>query len=325
MKHRISVIVPVYKVEPYLRKCVDSIRTQTYSNLEIILVDDGSPDGCPSICDDYAAKDPRVKVIHKKNGGLSDARNAGLDICSGDYIAFVDSDDWIEPTMYESLLSNLKYFDADMAFGGVADELEEEGNVCTLKVSDYGNDVFCEDNQSAMKRYFHGSWAAWDKLYKAFLFDEIRFPVGEINEDEAIVLQLLEKCNRVCYTNEVLYHYMKRVNSNSITTAAFSEKKLDWVKHCRENYAYICENHPELILDAAMRYRNSILWALSEMALSDKDFGDQVKLLKQQMRKNMLAFFKSEFKHPQDRIRLFLLLTLPYIVYKKLLKVKRKL
>ena len=111
----ISVIVPIYNVEKYVNKCVGSIVNQTYTNLEIILVDDGSPDRCPEICDEWAKKDSRIKVIHKKNGGLSDARNAGMKIASGDYIAFVDSDDWIAPEMYERLLMAIKNDNSDIA------------------------------------------------------------------------------------------------------------------------------------------------------------------------------------------------------------------
>ena len=113
----ISIIIPVYKTEPYLRKCVDSVLAQTYTNLEVILVDDGSPDDCGKICDEYAAKDSRVKVIHKENGGLSSARNCGLDVATGKYIGFVDSDDWIDPDMYETLLGLLLRYDADIAEG----------------------------------------------------------------------------------------------------------------------------------------------------------------------------------------------------------------
>ena len=112
---KISVIVPVYKVEKYLDKCVESIVNQTYKNLEIILVDDGSPDNCPAMCDEWAEKDERIRVIHKENGGLADARNAGMDIATGDYIGFVDSDDWIEPNMYEVLLKNALKYDADIS------------------------------------------------------------------------------------------------------------------------------------------------------------------------------------------------------------------
>ena len=209
----ISVIVPVYKVEPYIHKCLDSILAQTYQNLEIILVDDGSPDSCGKICDEYVARDPRIKVIHKPNGGLSDARNAGLDVCTGEYIGFVDSDDWIEPHMYQRLYELIQQFNADMAFGGVADDVLQGNIVRTVKTSDYGETPFAEDNVAAMRRYFHGSWAAWDKLYRAELFREIRYPVGEINEDEAIVLPLLDRCNAVCYTNEVFYHYHLHENN----------------------------------------------------------------------------------------------------------------
>ena len=108
MGELISVIIPIYNVEAYLDECIASVIAQTYSNLEIILVDDGSPDNCPQMCDEWAAKDSRIRVIHKENGGLSDARNAGIDIATGEYIAFVDSDDWIVPEMYEKMLAALK-------------------------------------------------------------------------------------------------------------------------------------------------------------------------------------------------------------------------
>ena len=115
MKPLVSIIVPIYKVEPYLRRCLDSIVNQTYTNLEIILVDDGSPDGCPQICDEYAAKDNRRVVIHKENGGLSDARNAGLDSCKGEYVSFVDSDDWVDEKYIEILLNLATKENADVA------------------------------------------------------------------------------------------------------------------------------------------------------------------------------------------------------------------
>lgn len=319
----ISIIIPIYKVEPYLRRCVDSVLSQTYTDLEIILVDDGSPDNCGAICDEYAAKDPRIKVIHKQNGGLSDARNAGLDIMTGRYVGFVDSDDWIEPQMYERLMELMTQYDADMAFGGVADDVVENGTFRTVKTSDYGCTPFAEDNLSAMKRYFHGSWAAWDKLYKTELFREIRYPVGEINEDEAIVLQLLEQCQRVCYTNEVFYHYIRRIDGTSITTAAFSPKKLAWAKHCRDNLAFIREKHPQLIPDATVRYRNSLMWTLTEIALSGQEYPDQVEQLICQLRQNQKLFRQTPFVFPQDRIRMEILSHLPFRFYRRMLRLRR--
>ena len=324
MEPLISVIVPIYKVEPYLKKCVDSILTQTHKNLEIILVDDGSPDNCGAICDEYAAKDSRIRVIHKPNGGLSDARNAGMKIMTGQYVAFVDSDDWIEPNMYSSLLGLITRFEADMAFGGVADDLETDGNVTTVRTSDYSATPFAEDKISAMRRYFHGSWAAWDKLYKAELFEGIVYPVEEINEDEAIVLHLLNRCERVCYTNEIFYHYMRRIGSNSITSTSFSPKKLAWVKHCRDNLAFIRSHHPLLELDAAKRYRGSILWALREIALSPEDFTEVRKQLVKELRCNAAIFKHAPFPHRTDRLRYSLVRHCPFFVFKAMLHIRHK-
>lgn len=323
MNSLISVIVPIYKVEKYLRKCVESILSQTHTNLEIILVDDGSPDNCGAICDEYAKQDARIKVIHKPNGGLSDARNAGLDIMTGEYVAFVDSDDWIGPRMYETLLQMLKLFQADIAIGGVADDLEQDGKVTTVKVSNYGDEPFSESAAEAMRRYFHGSWAAWDKLYKADLFRDIRYPVGEINEDEAIVLQLLSKCTRVCYTNEVFYHYMRRPSSGSITAASFSVKKLAWQAHCRDNLEFVQAHYPTLVSDAAARYRGSLLWSLTEIALSDEDYDREVQALLSALRGQKELFCAAPFSYRQDRLRMWLLLHVPFSVYRAIIRFRR--
>lgn len=317
----ISVIVPVYKVEPYLHKCVDSILDQTYKNLEVILVDDGSPDNCGAICDAYASQDNRVKVIHKENGGLSSARNAGLDMMNGAYVGFVDSDDWIEPQMYEVLLDLMLHYDAQMALGGVADEVLCDETVRTVKTSDYGHTPFAEDSISAIKRFFQGSWAAWDKLYQAELFKELRFPLGEINEDEAIAVHLLDRSHRVCYTNEVFYHYLRR--PESITTVSFHPKKLVWVQHCRDNLAFIREHHPELEQLALARYRGSILWSLTEMALSNDSFEDAVKELINELRENARVFRRVPFAFWQDRIRMHLLLIGPFALYRWFIRKKR--
>lgn len=322
MEPCISVIVPVYKVETYLRKCVDSILSQTYQNLEIILVDDGSPDNCGAICDEYAQKDPRIKVIHKKNGGLSDARNTGMEIMSGEFVGFVDSDDWIEPQMYQRLYELIEHFDADMAFGGVSDDVLQDDSVRTVKTSNYGDVPFAEDKVAAMRRYFHGSWAAWDKLYRVELFDGIRYPVGEINEDEAIVLHLLDRCNRVCYTNEVFYHYIRRIDGTSITTSAFSDKKMAWVKHCRDNLAFIREKYPQLEKDALARYRGSILWILREICMQGLGFDKEWKSLRSELRQSFAAFWKTATL--RDKILMLFLGYFPRICSYELLKKRSK-
>ena len=319
----ISIIVPVYKTEAYLKKCVESILAQTHRNLEVILVDDGSPDDSGAICDYYAKTDSRVKVIHKPNGGLSDARNSGMDIMTGQYVGFVDSDDWIEPNMYETLLTLLERFDADIAFGGVADDVERGDIVTTVKTSDYGQTPHAEDKLAAMCRYFHGSWAAWDKLYRAELFDGIRYPVGEINEDEAIVLHLLERCRQVCYTSEIFYHYMHREGSATITSANFSPKKLAWMQHCKHNLDYIRKNHPQLETDAAVRYRSSLLWSLTEIALSDGDFTNDIRFMRGELKKEHKLFASLPFDYRQDKLRLSILTALPFGFYRTLIRRKR--
>ena len=327
MNDLISVIVPVYNVEPYLRKCADSILAQTYTNLEVILVDDGSPDNCGAICDEYAARDERVRVIHKENGGLSDARNAGLNIMNGSYVAFVDSDDWIEPEMYERLMSIMHRYHADMAFGGVTDDCIREGQYVSVKTSDYGETPCAEDAIAAMRRYFYGSWAAWDKLYRADLFRTIRYPVGEINEDEAIVLQLLDQCERVCYTNEVFYHYIHRESGESITSSGFSKKKLAWQRHCRDNLAFVRAKYPELETAAAKRYRDSIMWSLSEIVMLPawKAFQPDIQEMISELRNNSLLFKRVGYQNAKEALRVQALTRFGFSVYAKLLRLKRGL
>lgn len=206
----ISVIVPVYKVEPYLKKCIDSICNQTYGNLEIILVDDGSPDGCGAICDEYAEKDCRIRVIHKTNGGLSSARNAGIDIAQGDYLGFVDSDDWIEPDMYEELLRNAATCSADIAVCGRVEEYSGKSTICVWK------DTILLDRAGAMEALLKDPVMqsyAWNKLWKRELFSAVRFPEGRDYEDIAVVHKVYEQVNAVVCLPKAKYHYLQRQDS----------------------------------------------------------------------------------------------------------------
>lgn len=321
MNEVVSIIVPIFNVEPYLRRCVDSIIKQTYPHLDIILVDDGSPDGCGKICDEYAEKDSRIRVIHKRNGGLSDARNAGLGCMNGDYVAFIDSDDWIDRDWVEVLLGNMLEQHAQMSLSGIVREFESEKESSSVLITgDYGNEPFSESNVDMMRRFFRTSWVAWDKIYQAELFKEIRFPVGEINEDEAIVMQLLDRCRRVAITNQTYYHYLER--RNSITTSAFSPKKLDWIKHCKDNLKFVQNHYPELEMDAAARYRGSILWALREIALSEGQNAHLVLSLNDDLKKNKKIFRKAPFSNRKDRIRFELLTLLPFALYRYLLRIR---
>jgi len=213
---KLSVIIPVYKVEPYLQKCIDSILNQTFRDLELILVDDGSPDNCPAICDAAAQKDERVVVFHRKNGGLSAARNAGLMAARSDYIGFVDSDDYIAPEMYEKLYAAMVENDAQLAICNYT-YVDTEGNVLSQWESPILNGGGVLDRVQMMDRLGGDrSWyyvTAWNKLYRRELFENIRFPFGKLHEDEYVVHHVFWACERIVVLPESFYYYVQRDGS----------------------------------------------------------------------------------------------------------------
>jgi Glycosyltransferases involved in cell wall biogenesis len=224
MKPLISIIVPVYKVEQYLNRCVDSIINQTYKNLEIILVDDGSPDNCGKICDEYATKDSRIKVIHKENGGLSSARNAGLDIASGGYIGFVDSDDWIESNMYYVLINLAIENDSDIVQCGYW-SVSEKGD--KIRKFTYKNNKFTS-NEDVKHAYFISyqlDVVAWNKLYRRDIFQSLRYMNGKRNEDTFIMPEIVLITKKLFNTEQWFYHYVQR--AGSIMKTDFEEKNFD--------------------------------------------------------------------------------------------------
>ena len=240
---KISVIVPVYKVEPYLDKCVSSIVNQTYTNLEIILVDDGSPDSCPTMCDAWAEKDSRIRVIHKPNGGLSDARNAGIVVATGELMAFVDSDDWIASDMYEHLYQRLTEDDSDIAACGGQMVWENISPSRTLT-----REGSCVLNQEeAMRAIIEESWLkqpVWYKLYKTALVRDILFPKGKYHEDVFWSYQAVGRAQRVSVSDHIGYYYLQR--GGSIMGEGYSLKRLDAVEAKVQRCAYIQERFPAL-------------------------------------------------------------------------------
>lgn len=239
----ISVIVPVYKVEACLDRCVESIVNQTYRNLEIILVDDGSPDNCPAMCDEWAKKDSRIKVIHKQNGGLSDARNAGMAIAGGEYMGFVDSDDWIAPEMYERLVNALEQDGSDIAACSV--EMIWEDDTPSRMLTKSGNSVLRKEE--AMRAIIEESWLkqpVWYKLYKTKMVRDILFPVGKYHEDVFWSYQAIGKAQKVGVIDYVGYYYWQR--SGSIMGESYSLKRLDALEAMTLRREYIREYFPEL-------------------------------------------------------------------------------
>ncbi len=206
----ISVIVPVYNIEEYIDKCISSIIKQTYVNLEIILVDDGSTDNSGNICDAYASRDERIVVIHKQNGGLSDARNKGLDVAKGEVISFIDGDDWIHPQMYEILMHMMNSKEADMAVCGFS---RDENEVLDRQYDVNNIDEKIVSGIEALIGNFGISPAAWNKLYKKIVFEKIRYPLNRLHEDEYIFHEILHKSERIVVTDLPLYYYAERGSS----------------------------------------------------------------------------------------------------------------
>ena len=276
----ISVIIPVYNVEKYLSKCIESVMAQTYTRLEIILVDDGSKDSSGEICDRYAEKDSRVRVIHKQNGGLSDARNCGIAASSGEYIGLVDSDDYIDADMYETLYSLTAEYGADVAMCGLYDVYE--GREVSQTESP---ERFCVEKEEAMKMVLEAktvSVTAVNKLYKREIFDSVKYPVGKTAEDAFVILHILEKAEKTAVTTEKKYYYFHR--ENSITTRSFSKRDFDAIEAYDQNYRYICDKHPSLERTAKMRVYWSHFYVLDKMMLSDNaqksDYMPLVKVLR---------------------------------------------
>lgn len=265
---KISVIVPIYKVEKYIERCINSILHQTYGNLEVILVDDGSPDKCPEICDRFKEQDSRVKVIHKKNGGLSDARNAGIDLATGDYIAFVDGDDYISPEMYELMLTACKKNDAQMAMCG-RHLVYEDGNLIDDRF--ILSDEVCFTGGDTVKHlltYDGCDSAAWDKLYLKILFEDIRYPVGVMSEDYQVTARLMHKCSKIVHVGKALYYYVQR--PESITKQAFTKQRYTVLEQVENICDYLLDNLPQL-KPQINYFRSYQLISLQRIALKNKD------------------------------------------------------
>lgn len=254
---KISVIVPIYKVENYLEKCITSIINQTYKNLEIILVDDGSPDRCGDICDKFAKMDNRIKVIHKENGGLSSARNSGIDISTGDYISFIDSDDWISNDLYETLITILnEENDIDIIEYKSKEVSEREINLKIYDTKSY--EIF--NNEGALKSHFNSKYfyiSACSKIYKKNLFDNIKFPIGKLAEDLHTTYKLFYKARKLAYIDYTGYYYYRR--PDSIMGTSSPKLIIDVFEGNQQEHEFICKKLPNLKTDIDRLYFNCLL------------------------------------------------------------------
>lgn len=256
MDDLVSVIVPVYKVEDYIGRCVDSIINQTYKNLEIILVDDGSPDKCPQICDEYERNDARVKVIHKENGGAAQARNAALKIITGKYITFVDSDDFLDIQAIEKWKSLCDEFEADLVVGNFCNYYSDAD---ILYSHDGVNEVYT--SEMMMRKMLVEQFeicAPWGKLYKASLFEEIEYPEDlKIAEDMAVIHKILLRCGRIVY-DENKYYYYNKVNV-SLVRSRFEIIKLKRIDVAKEWLDCVDQNYPNIHNEAFATYMTILI------------------------------------------------------------------
>lgn len=224
----VSVVIPVYNVQNYIKKCLDSVLAQSYKNLELILVDDGSKDDSGSICDTYALKDDRIKVIHKKNGGLSDARNVGIEQAGGEYITFIDSDDFVAENMIELLYKSMEEHQADVAIGDALHVFDSAE--CSFSSVEKCREYTPEEAIEEMWYQTGFLPSAWGKLYKRKLFSNLKFKVGIIFEDIDIMHEIFYAANKIVYNSSQLYAYVHR--ENSITTHKFSQRDLEIQNIC---------------------------------------------------------------------------------------------
>lgn len=253
----ISVIVPVYKVESYLHRCVDSIKNQTYANLEILLVDDGSPDKCGLICDEYSKQDKRIRVIHKENGGLSDARNAALDVMQGEYVTCIDSDDFVSKYYVENLYIAIKEMNCDISASWFVNYYEGDKIPETSLVKK--SEIKKLTRIEAYKKMLYQDGfeiSAWGKLYRSSLFQGIRYPFGKLYEDIPTTYRLMEHTNKIAVISQRDYYYFQR--KESIAQSDFSVKKMDGVNHMNNLRQFMTDNYPELAKAAECRYFSTV-------------------------------------------------------------------
>ena len=255
---QISVIVPVYKVEPYLRRCVDSILGQTFTDFELILVDDGSPDNCPAICDEYAQKDNRIHVIHQKNGGLSAARNAGIDWAfansDSQWLTFVDSDDWIHPMMLEALYTATQNLNVSVSVCGYT---ETSGDEPTIQPNDCRAELCTAEDFYSHK--FTNAIIACGKLYQKDCFSELRYPIGKIHEDEFTTYKILFSADRIAVIQSPLYFYYQ--NAAGIMKSQWSPKRLDSIQAAEEQIQFFFGNHYLSVYKVAV---SRCLWFIAD-------------------------------------------------------------
>lgn len=307
----VSVIVPVYNVEQYLHRSIDSLLAQTYKNLEILIIDDGSTDGSAAICDYYASCDARVRVFHKENGGQSDARNMALNNMTGDYVTFVDSDDYVESDIIEKYYNAIKTTGAEMVVGGYH-IVNHIGKICDTVCINAKQILSGEDVTKNIIRDLYPKNFAWGKMYKSSLFDVIRFPTGRLYEDTAVTYRITAKCQHVCCLPDNLYYY--EIGRPGNTTSELQSVKavksyMDGITNCHERLEFIRKRpHYQDVRQIVIRHLH--LWALLAIQSACLRGYSNYRQIQNQVSKSVL-----QYKDKPRIISLRLALSCPLIYY----------
>lgn len=319
-KDMISVIVPVYNMEQYLERCINSIWQQTYTNLEIILVDDGSTDASPQMCDAYAAKDQRIKVIHKQNGGLSDARNAGLSIAKGAYIGYVDSDDWIEPDMYERMYQACVEHHAQVAVCRYAQVYKDHviqggtGQVTAFKKEELLRAYIGDSDDYVIYN------SVWSKLYAREAVEGVQFPKGRNSEDIMYTTKAFCKADRGVYIDKCLYHYVLDRDGSIMNVKRGERMFQDELPFWRKHMDYIREHVSEELGDYAAYYyyRRLLFYYIDWMRESKQVRGNYARRIADELKRNRQEIgkvYSQKFVTVGDRARMKLALASPGLYY----------
>lgn len=301
----LSVIIPVYNVEDYLARCVDSILGQTYHTLEVILVDDGSPDASGSICDAYAQKDSRVRVIHKENGGLSSARNAGLEAATGEYITFVDSDDWIEPDAYEHLLGLIERYQVKLVCGGNYDVDGGTGEKILGLCPKKEEVLTAEEFVGRMFLWDGFDSSACDKIYHRSLLETFRYPEGKVCEDVPVTYKIVLKAERAALSDQPFYNYYHR--PGSITQEEeITDRTFHFSRHTEVIYPYIKEHHPAIEPQACYLRVRSLSHILLRLEQSEPEvrsrFAEEYRHARRELKKHTGFILRSSWFSKKEKI-----------------------
>lgn len=324
-KPLISVIVPIYNVEKYLPKCIDSLVGQSYPNLEIVLVDDESPDRCGEICDEYAKSNKNIKVLHQKNQGVSAARNNGVKISTGEYISFVDPDDYVTREYIDVLYSALIQYDADMSAAGIFQVTNEKVSPSEHQEKIYSVLLTKEKMIFKMYHYEGTNDACWGKLYKRSIIEANPFPVGKIYEDLITVGKIVSECDKIVYSSKCIYYYVKR--ENSILSSKLTQKHVDdGIEAAKQLIVLIQEKMPSEVPTAIYKFCSKIYNYMPRM-LGGSGFERQTyKRLQMEITPYIIPLLKDRTVSTSFKMKCVLLKSVNYTVYCSILKTvyKRK-